>query len=241
MLERSPEQDRIDAQAWATEWQIKRRNRRWLYIIGAILLVIILFYAIGFIKIHATRTTFRSEEEMRAALQGRFETDYCEDIEIIEDNITLTYYEISHYDLDYAEKYGYSEYDDSVYEDVVREWDYKHGIIKGKWMSDITVDRNGNLKYYSQTFVKSDDPKPVPIDPSALTNKEATESTDREGEPELEENAENAFEASKEGLEETEEDKVLGEAIQEKEAEEAAKEAEAAEEAAEATEGESQD
>lgn len=236
MLEHSPEQDRRDANAWATEWNIKRRNRSVLLAVGAVLVIAAFIWLSNLISIHATRTTFGSEEEMRAALQGRFETDYCEDIEIVEDNITLTYYEISHYDQDYAEKYGYSEYDDSVYDDVVKEWDYRHGVIKCKWMSDITVDSSGNLKYYSQTFVKTDDPKPVPFDPSVLTNKEETEGSDREGSPELEEAEEEAFEASKDGLEETEDDKVLGEAAEEQAIEEEAEQQAEGEAGAEAEE-----
>ncbi|MBQ6389790.1 MAG: hypothetical protein IJH90_09320 [Mogibacterium sp.] len=196
------DQDRRDAQAWATEWQIKRKNRRWL-VLGAVVLVIAaLYFIINFLTVHMTRTTYGSVEEMRAALQGRFETDYAEDFEIIGDDVTLTYYERSHYDLDFAQRYGYSEYDDSVYEDTVEEWDYRHGVIKCRWMAEIKVDKDGDLEYYGQKFRKSNDPKPVPFDPSILDPEPATEEP---AEPdELEEEQTEASEASKEQTDEAE-------------------------------------
>ena len=162
------DQDRQEAKAWALEWQIRNKNRKIRNVLLAIVLLVVLYFAVSFIVIKATRTTYPSEEAMRAALQGRFETDYCEDIEIIGDDITVTYYEISHYDRDYAETYGYSQYGDAEYEDTIEKWDYRRGIIRGRWMSDIKVDRDGNLVYYSQTYVKSNDPKPTPLDPSTL-------------------------------------------------------------------------
>ena len=138
---------------------------------------------------------------MRAAMQGRYETDYCEDIEIIGDDVTLTYYEISHYDPDYAEKYGYSEYDDSVYEDSVEKWDYRNGVIKCRWMDDLIIDKQGNIRYYNQTFVKTDADKPVPFDRSILDQDSSTE----EPEDYLTEDELNALDASKDSLDQTEE------------------------------------
>ena len=80
-----------------------------------------------------------SEEEMRAAMQGRFVYDMYEDFYFEGDTVTKTYYSISHYDREYAEQYGYEEYGDSVYEDTVVKWDYRRGVIKCKWMEDIIV------------------------------------------------------------------------------------------------------
>ena len=168
------DQDRRDAAAWAKEWQIKRKNRRILYVLAGILAVAAIGYLISFITIHAERTTFGSAEEMRLAMQGRYaiERDY-EDIIIEGDEITLTYLSLSHYDREYAEKYGYEEYDDSVYDDHVVEWDYRHGVIRTEWMGDLVVDKNGNIRRgdsYYETFYKTDKPRPEPIDPSTLSN-----------------------------------------------------------------------
>lgn len=163
------DQDRRDAMHWAQEWRIRRRNKRVLTAIIAVVAVAAFIYVINYISILGSRTTYGSEEEMRTALQGRFATDYAEDIVIEGDKLTLTYYNQSHYDLEFAETYGYSEYDDSVYEDKVVKWDYRRGEIKLDWMSTITVDKDGNLRYYSQAFVKTNEPKPTPIDPSELS------------------------------------------------------------------------
>ena len=122
------DQDRRDAAAWAKEWQIKQKNRRLLFVLVGILAAALIIWVISFITIHAERSTFGSVEEMRLAMQGRYaiERDY-EDIIIDGDEITLTYMSLSHYDRDYAEKYGYDYYgDDSVYEPA-----YSLGIPKG--------------------------------------------------------------------------------------------------------------
>lgn len=191
------EQDRQEARAWEQEWYIRRKRNKIIKVFAAIAVIVLVGLAIDFITIHMTRTTYGSVEEMRAALQGRFETDYAEDIEIMGDDIIMTYYEISHYDADYAEEYGYSEYDDSVYEDTVEKWDYRHGIIKCRWMHDIIVDKDGNLIYYSTTYEKTDAPKPTPIDPSTL---------DLNGSTELSDEAEDAAEQYQDSLDQTEED-----------------------------------
>lgn len=189
--------DRRAADAWALEWKIRQRNKKIIKVIAAILLIAALWFVIHFITVFTTRMTFGSEEEMRAAMQGRFESDYAEDIEIIGDDITLTYYEISHYDKEYAEKYGYSEYDDYVYEDTVEEWDYRNGVIKCRWMSELKIDKKGRLVYNSQVFTKTDAEKPVPFDPSELKSTDAAE--------DLPEEEQEALDASQESLEETEE------------------------------------
>lgn len=193
--------DRRDARTWAQEWSIRQRNLRIIKVLAIIAIIIALYFVIHFITVTATRTTFHSVEEMRAAMQGRYETDYCEDIEIIGDDVTLTYYEISHYDPDYAEKYGYSEYDDSVYEDSVEKWDYRNGVIKCRWMDDLIIDKQGNIRYYNQTFVKTDADKPVPFDRSIIDQDSSTE----EPEDYLTEDELNALDASKDSLDQTEE------------------------------------
>jgi hypothetical protein len=112
-------------------------------------------------------------------MQGRFamERDY-EDIIIEGDEITLTYLAYTHYNREYAERYGY-DYDeqDSVYEDHVVKWDYRNGVIRTEWMGDLIVDKNGNLRrgdsYYG-TFYKTDKPRPEPIDPSTLKTPEGS-------------------------------------------------------------------
>ena len=164
------DQNRRDAMYWAEEWAIKQKRKKIFIALGALVAVVVLGFAINYLSILGSRTVFHSEEEMRAAVQGRFATDYFEDIYFEGDDVTLTYYNMSHYDREYAERYGYDEYDDSVYEDKVEKWDYRRGVIKFHWMSEIYVDRDGNLVYYSQVFKKTDEPAPEPIDPSTLNN-----------------------------------------------------------------------
>ncbi len=154
---------------WAEEWRIRQRNKRILLIVVAVLAVALLAFIINYVSIMVSRTTYASEEEMKAALQGRYETDYAEDIVIDGDSLTLTYYNQSHYDLEYAEKYGYSDYEDSVYDDEIVEWDYRRGQIKLKWMDTITVDKSGDLVYYHQQYKRTNEPKPTPLDPSLLS------------------------------------------------------------------------
>ena len=163
------DKDRRDAQLWAEEWKIKQRNRRLLLVILVVALIAAIGVGLHYVGVFVSRTTYASEAEMKAALQGRYETDYAEDIVIDGDTITLTYYNPSHYSLEYAEEYGYSEYEDSVYEDTVAKWDYRDGEIEGTWMSSIKVDKEGNLVYYDQVFKKTNDPKPTPLDPSELS------------------------------------------------------------------------
>ena len=171
------DQDRRDAAAWAKEWQIRQKNRRLLMALGFIALLALIGYMIYFTIVHVERTTFKSVEDMRKAMQGRYaiERDY-EDIIIEGDEITLTYMSFSHYDREFAEKYGYDySGEDSVYDDHIEEWDYRNGVIRTQWMGDIIVDKNGNIRrgdrYYS-TFYKTDKPRPEPIDPSTLSNPE---------------------------------------------------------------------
>ncbi len=197
------DQDRRDAAAWAKEWYIRKRNRRVLMVLGAILLVAAIAYAVNFVIVHVERTTFQSVEDMRKAMQGRYaiERDY-EDIIIEGDDITLTYLAYTHYNREYAERYGYN-YDeqDSVYEDHVVKWDYRNGVIKTEWMGDIFVDKDGNIRrgdYTYGTFYKTDKPRPEPIDPSTLNNPEG----DIDADIPLEE--EEAFEEREESLESTE-------------------------------------
>ena len=171
------DQDRRDAAAWAREWQIRQKNRRLLLALGAIVVIAFLGFMINFVIVHVERTTFKSVEDMRKAMQGRYaiERDY-EDIMIEGDEITLTYLAYTHYNRDYAERYGYDySGDDSVYDDHIVEWDYRNGVIKTQWMGDIIVNKNGDIRrgdrYYS-TFFRTDKPRPEPIDPSTLGESE---------------------------------------------------------------------
>ena len=194
------DQDRRDAAAWAKEWQIKQKNRRLLMVLGGIALIAVMIWAVRFAIIHLERTTFGSVEEMRAAMQGRYaiERDY-EDIYIEGDKITLTYLSFSHYNREYAKRYGYDFEEDSVYEDDVVEWDYRHGVIKTYWMGDIIVDKNGNIRrgdYEYSTFYRTDKPRPEPIDPSTLNSIEGDINADiTEEEEELVEERSDALES----------------------------------------------
>jgi len=205
------DQDRRDANAWAKEWYIRQKNRRLLMVLGAILLVAAIGYAVHFTIVHVERTTFRSTEDMRKAMQGRFaiERDY-EDIIIEGDEVTLTYLAYTHYNREYAERYGY-DYDeqDSVYEDHIVKWDYRNGVIRTQWMGDLIVDKNGNLRrgdsYYG-TFYKTDKPRPEPIDPSTLKTPEGSinlENQDGSITMEASDGEEEAFEEREESLEST--------------------------------------
>lgn len=194
------DQNRRNAEAWAKEWYIRRKNQRLLMAVAFVVLVAAIAFLINFIIVHVERTTFKSEEEMRKAMQGRFaiERDY-EDIVIEGDDIVLTYLAYSHYNRDYAERYGYN-YDeqDSVYEDRVVKWDYRNGVIKTAWMGDIVVDKNGNIRRgdeYYFTFYKTDKPRPEPIDPATLKNVEGDVNAD------IPEEDEEAFEEIHEDLE----------------------------------------
>ena len=183
------DQDRRDAAAWAKEWQIRQKNRRLLMALGFLLLLAVIGYMIHFTIVHVERTTFKSVEDMRKAMQGRYaiERDY-EDIIIEGDEIILTYMSFSHYDREFAEKYGYDySGEDSVYDDHIEEWDYRNGVIRTQWMGDIIVDKNGNIRrgdrYYS-TFFRTDKPRPEPIDPSTLSNPEGDINADISAEDE---------------------------------------------------------
>ena len=197
------DQDRRDAAAWAKEWNIRRKNRRLLLVLAAILLIAAIAFAVRFAIVLVERTTFHSVEEMRKEMQGRYaiERDY-EDIIIEGDQITLTYLAYSHYDRDYAERYGYNYDDeDSVYEDSVIEWDYRHGVMKTNWMGDIIVDKNGNIRRGDSvygTFYRTDKPRPEPIDPSTLSTPEGNINAD------FSEEEEEAYEEIREDLEATE-------------------------------------
>ena len=197
------DQDRRDAAAWEKEWYVRQRNRRLLIALGLIALVAAVGFLINFAIVHVERTTFHSTEEMRKAMQGRYaiDRDY-EDIIIDGDDVTLTYLAYTHYNREYAERYGYN-YDehDSVYEDRVVEWDYRNGVIKTEWMGDLIVDKNGNIRrgdnYYG-TFYKNDKPRPEPIDPSTLSNPDGDADADLSAEDE------EVFEEREESIESTE-------------------------------------
>ena len=201
------DQNRREAQYWAEEWRIRQKRNRILTALAVAVGVVLLGFIIHYVSIFGSRTIFSSEEEMRSAVQGRFESDWgYEDIFIEGENLTLTYYDRSHYDRDYAEKYGYSEYGDSVYEDKIEKWDYRRGVIKLKWMDDITVDKKGRLVYYHQEYTHTDKPMPDPIDPSTLSNYQDDEAdSETPAEPELSEEEQAELDIKEESQQETEE------------------------------------
>lgn len=205
------DQDRRDAQAWAMEWQIRQKRKKVIMALVGIIAVVAVGFLFHFVNIRTTRTVFNSEEEMRAALQGRYESDYFQDIEIMGDDVTNTYYEISHYDLEYAKTYGYYDGEDSVFEDQVVEWDYRHGVIKMRWMDEITVDKDGNITYLSTTLKKSDAPKPEPFDKALLNESASSGDTDISTDSELLEEKD-AAEEQQDSLDQTEQAELAGKA-----------------------------
>lgn len=167
------DQDRRDAIAWAKEWQIRQKNRRLLFGLTGIAAVIVVCLLIRYIVIQSERSTYSSVEAMRAALQGRYVASYGYEEAMIEgDIVTVTFLEPSHYNREYAERYGYSEeFSDHSYEHRVTEWDYRHGVIKLDWGGDLIVDKSGGLRYSQNIqYFKTDEPRPEPIDPASLKN-----------------------------------------------------------------------
>lgn len=164
------DQDRRDAAAWAEEWRIKHKNRKIIGVIAAIAFVVLAVWGASRISEIMNRTIFSSEAEMREAMQGRFAIErWYEDIIIEGDEVTLTFLSMSHYDRDYAERHGYDYEEDSVYHDRVVEWDYRHGVIRTEWMSEMIVDKKGNIRRYGNTtYYRTNKPRPEPIDPATL-------------------------------------------------------------------------
>ena len=212
------DQNRRDAMYWAEEWRIKQRKRKILIAIGAVVAVIALGFIINYISILGSRTVFSSEEEMKAYVQGRFAAERYVEFDFDGDDVTLIYYNLSHYDLEYAERWGCDDYGDSVYEDKVEKWDYRRGVIKCKWMDDIIVDKDGDLVYYDQKFTKTDEPAPEPLAPEIIEkyrkhndedelNQDGEELLDENGElipdDEQTEEEQSAAEEQQESLEET--------------------------------------
>ena len=64
-MSKQTDQDRRDAKAWAQEWQIRQKNLRIVKVVAAIAIIALLYFAIKFITVFTTRTTFSSEEAMR--------------------------------------------------------------------------------------------------------------------------------------------------------------------------------
>lgn len=168
------DESRRHAEAWAQDWRIRKRNRTIIAIIAGILVFTLVFGLISYLSDRIPRMTFSSEEEMKEAVQGRYaiESSYI-DLVIEGDLVTLTYWSYSHYNKDYAEKYGYDAEQDSVHTDHIVKWDYKRGVLKTEWMDDLIIDRDGNIhKGKYTTLYKTDRPRPDPIDPSTLNNPE---------------------------------------------------------------------
>ena len=199
------DQNRREAQFWASEWKYKQKKKKIIFAVAAVACLAVLAVAIHFVSVKATRMTFSSESEMKNALQGRFEGHYSEDIFIDGDKIKLVYYEKSHYDIEYARKYGYSEYDDSMYDDYVVEWDYRNGKIKCSWMDELIVDKYGRLVYYDQPYVKTDEPAPEPFDPAILEEQQDNEADAAVPEEELSDEEQSEADNQEKSMEETQE------------------------------------
>lgn len=236
------DESRRHAEAWAAEWRLRKRNRTIVTIIVVLIVAIVAIGAVGYFSTRISRSTYSSAEEMKAAVQGRYaiESSYT-DLIIEDDEITLTYLAYSHYNRDYAERYGYDADEDNVLTDHVVKWDYKHGVLKTEWMDDLIIDKDGNIHRGKYTVLyKTDRPRPEPIDPATLEHPEGDpeyvtpEETYDEAENRVEEieeatEAAAAFAESKGAATET-----TGEAASES-AEAAGEAAEAAGEAAEST------
>ena len=195
------DQDRRDAAAWAEEWRIKHKNRKIITAFAVVALIVFAVWGVLRISELVNRTTFSSEAEMREAMQGRYAIErWYEDIIIDGDDVTLTYLSMSHYDRDFAERNGYDAEEDSVYRDHGVEWDYRHGVIRTEWMSEMIVDKKGNIRRYGNTtYYRTDKPRPEPIDPTTLRNYKGDEDA------EMSEESVEAAEAREESLEETQE------------------------------------
>ena len=168
------DESRRHAEAWAAEWRLRKRNRRIVIVVVAALVLIAAISAVGYISTYISRSTYASAEEMKAAVQGRYaiESSYT-DLIIEGDEVTLTYLSYSHYNRDYAERYGYDSEKDSVYTDHIVKWDYKHGVLKTEWMDDLIIDKDGNIHKGKYTVLyKTDRPRPEPIDPATLEHPE---------------------------------------------------------------------
>lgn len=199
------DQDRRDAAAWAEEWRIKHKNRKIIGVIAVIAFIVLTVWGASRISEIMNRTIFSSEAEMREAMQGRFAIErWYEDIIIEGDEVTLTFLSMSHYDRDYAERHGYDYEEDSVYHDRVVEWDYRHGVIRMEWMSEMIVDKKGNIRRYGNTtYYRTNKPRPEPIDPATLNyNGSAGNTDDSAG---TSEESGNEIEAREESLEATQE------------------------------------
>lgn len=168
------DESRRHAEAWATEWRLRKRNRRIVTIVVAVVVAIVVIGTIGYLSNRISRSTYSSAEEMKAAVQGRYaiESSYT-DLIIEGDEVTLTYLAYSHYNRDYAERYGYDADKDSVLTDHIVKWDYKHGVLKTEWMDDLIIDKDGNIHRGKYTVLyKTDRPRPEPIDPATLEHPE---------------------------------------------------------------------
>lgn len=166
------DESRRHAEAWAQEWRLRKKNQRIIAIVAGVVLVVAAISLVGYFSNRIGRSTFSSEEEMKAAVQGRYALDSSYmDMVIDGDEVTLTYWSYSHYDRNYAERYGYDAEQDSVHTDYIVKWDYKHGVLKTEWMDDLIIDSDGNIHRGKYTVLyKTDRPRPDPIDPATLNN-----------------------------------------------------------------------
>ncbi len=168
------DESRRHAEAWAMEWKLRKRNQRIITIVVGALVLIAAIMTVDYFSTRIGRSTYSSAEEMKAAVQGRYalESAYM-DLVIEGDEVTLTYWAYSHYDRDYAERYGYDVDEDSVHTDHIVKFDYKHGVLKTEWMDDLIIDKDGNIHKGKYTVLyKTTRPRPEPIDPSTLDHPE---------------------------------------------------------------------
>ena len=166
------DESRRHAEAWAQEWRLRKRNKTLITVIAVVVLLVAAISLMSYFSNRVGRMTFSSEEEMKAAVQGRYalDTSYT-DLVIEGDKVTNTYWSYSHYNRDYAERYGYDAEQDSVHTDYIVKWDYKHGVLKTEWMGDLIIDKDGNIHKGKYTVLyKTDRPRPDPIDPATLSN-----------------------------------------------------------------------
>ncbi|MBQ0018019.1 MAG: hypothetical protein KBS63_02230 [Clostridiales bacterium] len=147
------DQDRIDAQNWATEWAIRQKNKKIICIVIGILLAAFVYFAITAVKIYFTRTIFRSEAEMKEAMQGSFKYEDYQEIDIVGDKVYFTYFNVKDEDSGEYNEYTKS-YTDNTYDDVVVKWHPYTGTIECDWLGDYTVDTKVNLTRNSTTFIR---------------------------------------------------------------------------------------
>lgn len=145
------DQDRIDAQNWATEWTIRQKNKKIICIVIGILLAAFVYFVITAAKIYFSRTVFRSEAEMKEAMQGSFKYEDYQEIDIVGDKLYLTYFNVNSENSGTYNEYT-ENYTDTTYDDVVVKWHPYTGTIECDWLGDYVVDADVNIMRSYTTF-----------------------------------------------------------------------------------------